>query len=516
MKKLTPLIIALMLALSLIAGCTAETPATPPTSTGVNNGIQTTEAKDPEPISTALETSDTISSETETPVETEAPVAAKGHVEVEPNVLPEKWTLEQCAQFPKENNFYFVSNVLHRYSKADDDTDLLSPVSPSGADIVSFPSTGAELVVPGVYSVRAYADGINTTGLYTDDGTELIPCEAAIITPLLFQWTDEAEKYTRFLYVIYGTEQTENENEAFFYATTKMFAIAPQDGDTFYKGYARIYDLETRKFVPDLTITNSDSSAARPGGSIFKYEDEKHKTYVYNTDGKIVYETEASVEMGNGYFVVEYKNVYDENGELLFKSDNYLNVVKGSGLFLKDGDTVRDMYGNKMFDIPEDIYISCESGGLFAVSNSNSKSCALYDVSGNAVYSAELDSYPSYKGNGIWEFYVSGAEHMTYYLLNGKTVTSLDKSAYNLVLKSSDSKQLAPWNTPDKIVGITGSVSTTPIDTLMVERIESVDHLIDCFTGEELVSAQNITVTKDGYVYAAQDDVMTVYKLNAN
>ena len=333
---------------------------------------------------------------------------------------------------------------------------------------------------------------------------------------MTFRWTDETEKYERFLYVIYGTEVTENENEAFFYATPKMFSVTPQDGDTYYKGYARVYDLETRKFVPDVTITNRDSSATYPGGSIFQYVDENGENFVYNTDGKAVYETKADVEMGNDFFIVERKAVYDKDGELLFESTNYPSVIKGSGLFIKDGEMVRDMYGNKMFDNPEGVYISCESGGLFGGSNSNAKSCALYDVNGNVVYSPELESYPTYEGYGIWKFFVSDAEHMTYYLLNGKTVTALDKMAYNLISKSSDSKQLAPWNMPENLVELTGSVSTTSIDTLMVERIERVDHLIDCFTGEELLSADNITVTKDGFVYAAEGDVMTVYKLSTN
>ncbi|MBQ2061288.1 MAG: hypothetical protein II458_01260, partial [Oscillospiraceae bacterium] len=68
----------------------------------------------------------------------------------------------------------------------------------------------------------------------------IIPAEdgSAVDDAYLYRFEEE-----RYLLVVYGTEETKNEDEAFFYATESWFSIQPEDGDVFYKGYAKVYDL---------------------------------------------------------------------------------------------------------------------------------------------------------------------------------------------------------------------------------------------------------------------------------
>ena len=529
MKKTLLLIVAFILMVSLFAGCSPETSVTPLDSTQANNSLQTTEVKESDPDSTALESSNTSAEqETELPLETEAPIATKGRVEIIPNTLTEKWTLEPYAKVSSVEDLNFYHQIMYRRAgSADDGTQLKIPISSQGKELTSFPCVDFDMIRPGVYSVRAYKEGINIIGLYAEDGTELIPCETASITPLRNDWVvqDELEDHIRFLYVVYGTEATENEAESFFKATSKMFAIPVQDGDIYYKGYARIYDLESRRFVPNVTIEH-DSFGNRAGGSMFTayYANGKESDCVYDADGNIVLDQHGYVQFGNGFFILDHTDIYDDHGELLFKASN-ARVIQGSGLFLRDGNTVRDMYGNKMFSVPDNVEVSYESGGVFSVTDRDAKLCSICDEAGNVLYSAEhYVGTPTYKGHGIWEFCSPDGEQwkFTYYLLGGKTVAGLGANPSNLVNRSDDHMQLSPWHAPENIIEIKKTSTTCGMDGVLLAEQDDGVHLIDCFTGEDLLvmhgfSIWQMHVFRDGCVYACtEEDTMNIYKLVEN
>ena len=106
-----------------------------------------------------------------------------------------------------------------------------------------------------LYAVRQEMtmEDVNKTGLYTGEGEELIPCEAAsIVRP------HNRDRDFHFLEVIYTTEQTDDESEAIIYFTQSMFSLHVGEDDVMYKGYAKIYDLDNRKFVDNFEAARLD------------------------------------------------------------------------------------------------------------------------------------------------------------------------------------------------------------------------------------------------------------------
>ena len=98
-----------------------------------------------------------------------------------------------------------------------------------------------------LYEVRQEMtlEDVNKTGLYTGEGEELIPCEAAsIVRPY------NRERDFHFLAVIYTTEQTDDKSESIIYFTESMISLHAGEDDVMYKGYAKIYDLDNRKEPP--------------------------------------------------------------------------------------------------------------------------------------------------------------------------------------------------------------------------------------------------------------------------
>ena len=101
-----------------------------------------------------------------------------------------------------------------------------------------------------LYSVTFRDDGeINSTGLVTAEGEVLIPFDAAIVT---FPDEQTEDVRPRYILVYTGTEETANKDEALYYSTDREYAFSPNEEDKFYKGFLRIFDLETREYVNGL------------------------------------------------------------------------------------------------------------------------------------------------------------------------------------------------------------------------------------------------------------------------
>ena len=523
MRKICLLILSVILVLNLCA-CGNSTPSAEAPTTGAKN-VATTGSSASKPESTEM--TETLAETTEEPTveTTEAPLVPQGKVEIDTDSVPTKWTLKDLGPVEDgEGTLTFRSDdLLVRYEKDENDNTLYIPVDHMGKQLSSDRYGYFDELLPGLFTVSSLEDTINNTGLMTEAGEMLLPCECAIINELSFRESENAKP--RFLRVIYATEETDNKDEAFFYSTDSAFSFQPQEGDKFYKGYAKIYDLENKRFVSDLTITNPDKFDTMVGGGLIYVETLNDEQIVYNADGKELFKTTeyVNIELGEGFYVVDYREVYNTEGQLLFKLDDYdsMQIISGTARFLSKCDydtktlTVYDFYGNQVFEVEGPTLVNFEAGGLFATTID--ERAVLYDATGKVVYSMDNCYTPSYKGHGIWEFSpVDSEANSKYYLVNGTEVAGTQRYVYELVneikKEGSESFTFCPWNKPTEEISVTASYTSSLVDGLVCAHGKPCS-LVDCFSGETLMTADSFEFADSNYIYAKVDGEYHVYEL---
>ena len=506
MRKISVFLILILL-VALLAACNNKNPSELDTSSP-----KVTES----PMATALRPT---TNDNEEDIQSEPVPAIQGKVEIAQDRIPTGFALTKIGE---------ITDRSIRVQCGADYVQMVNIDLPGVGHIVPLNSLCEPLtdvdcisiktVTPGYYALYKYDSGVNRVALYAEDGTELIPFEAAMIEAQFTtyylvptSWLSEA----RYLRVVYAKEVTDNEDEAVYEDTDAYYWF---DGeDAYYKGYYKLYDTVERRFVPDFSATNPDNYCLQVGNELFVYTDEQGKSTVYNADGKSVMDvTDRAVELGNGCFVVDYSTVYDNNGAMLYKfQDTTVSVLGDSGKFLGGASAVFDMYGNKLFDHDPSLLIITESGGFF--SGSTATEGMLLDAQGNVVYKSDSAYSPIYKGFGVWMFSSADADAKSfYYMVNGSVVESNSRSSYNMANLGSGNTSLTPWLRPDVTVDAADEFFPLPLDYLVLDISADGDRLVDCFTGETLLTAKNsIDVTANGYVYA-KDEVggtITIYKL---
>ena len=374
MKKPICLILALCLSLSLCACGDSPAPAASGESSTQAPVSQSTAATTTEAVTEAP-----VTETTEAPVETEPPFVPQGKVELVSEPMPAGYTLKELGPVADgEGTLTFRSDdLLVRYEKDENGNTLYLPVDHMGKQISNERYGYFEELLPGLFLVSSLEDSVNNTGLMNEDGEMLIPCECAIITDCTMENTDGAK--SQFLRVIYATEETENEDEAFFFASNAYFSLHPEEGDKLYKGYAKIYDLENKCFVPELTITNPNKFDTSFGGGLIYVQTEDDEKLLYNAAGRELFKSSdyVGIDIGDGFYVIDYTQVFDTDGNLLFErgDDDSLQIIRGSARFLSCYNydakllSVYDYYGNKLFELAEGPNVmSAEANGCFAAS----------------------------------------------------------------------------------------------------------------------------------------------------
>ena len=181
----------------------------------------------------------------------------------------------------------------------------------------------AEYLEDGYYSVAGGGEDVNQRGLFAEDGELLLPFEAALFKRM----------NARYLMVYTATEQTEDWKEALLYESDGFWLGQgyPKDGDIMYKGYARFYDLENRRFVGDLIASESNVTSGRllvlRGKGV-------QEAGIYDENGDKVYDRPMTA--GHGFLILPQKEVYDEDLNLRYTSETQLEQFSsGSGYLLE-------------------------------------------------------------------------------------------------------------------------------------------------------------------------------------
>ena len=329
--------------------------------------------------------------------------------------------------------------------------------SPKGEKIFEDKIQSVNYLERGLYEYgKAGATDVNSSALADADGNVLVPFECAF-----YAWpANSKDTQNRFILAYTGTEETENSEEALFYTTDSFSAIGgPGKDDVMYKGYARVFDIQEKKFIEGLQFEHVDKyeTVNFIGNSILvKNEDETHT--LYDAAGKKICDLSKKTEINDKYIIErtdsgEYK-VYDDTGKDLYSSSGMISVPKSSSSYLtaySDGKyTVIDAEGKTILQTPVEILYSEDKDTFRTKEGSVNK---ILDASGKALGETEGDctvlGYGYYAlETGVKTYTIVGPEgptaedakqeSYTCYVKDGKVVsfnegkgyTDYDESAY--------------------------------------------------------------------------------------
>lgn len=417
------------------------------------------------------------------------------------------YTLQQTGTFADTENLGTMGNSMIII----EDEDEVSLITSNGGTVTDV--GGCSYLGNGYYILQDLSGEVNSIALYSADGTQLIPFEAADIS-WLDSAVDDVTEEQRYLKVIYSTGETDDEEEAFFYQTENLISLTVGDDDIMYTGYAKIYDTESRQFVSGVEITNSYMYAAQACGSSFVVEDEEGVTRLYDGEGNILLEKEGLEDVGFGYVIfsnADAYDVYDENGAYRFSSADLLaDFDSTSGYMQKytdDGTVLVDIDGEQVLSETYESYYH-EHYGLFEMGD-DTGAFLLVDGDGNVLASADsiVEVLPGYyyyldeDGNGtivtadgILAEGADSPEELA--VVDGTTALVINDQTYSLELAGDYWQGLVP-----------GIISVQSSDT-------GKYGVFDLFSGTQLLDYNCAVVYSAGdYLYAMQEDAWVIYEI---
>lgn len=406
------------------------------------------------------------------------------------------------SDFDKEISFQ--NNALLR--KADGASKLLTYL---GEEVGDLNISDVSYLRGGYYIVRdADTDDINCRGVYSKEGEELISCEAAMIKKVSGLYSENSSRY---LQVAYATGVTEDENEAFFYTTDSAVSFSPNEGDTLYTGYARIYDLENKNFVENLKITNADRYAVDDVAGLICYED-GDKTYIYDANGTELLSTSSSVTATSDYLII-YKDgsyhVYNDELENTYTTKNSLSSVTSTtgamyvGEYVDGTYILKDIYGNEVISNLKDIM---QVEGNVAYVKTMEDRYALIRVNDGSEIESDTEAF-SYEGCGLWSLRDGDTTYL--YDEGGLAATGTDA-----IIETDSGYSMMCINDGDYTLSVEGSSAITLTGGLVKIQSESsmLYGVIDGFTGEQILDYAYSDVEMAGdYLYAYNGSGWDVY-----
>ncbi len=378
------------------------------------------------------------------------------------------------------------------------------------------------------YALRteSYDDEVNATGFFAADGEQLIPYEAAFV-----DWVDtnisEWDEFFphRYLSVTYSDGETDDESEAYFYLTSSYLTLSPGEDDVLYKGHGKIYDTETRQFVPGIELTDPSLDIYECGDAIVIGNG--GVLTMYDADGKELLTSESGSynsaydAIGNGILVLKDDwgyAVYDDTGAKLFESKNALSVIDSANGYIKMYDSASGLYsildsnGNQLMDLTFKS-VNMENGIGFRVKTEEDVT-QLISKDGEVIAETD-DSY------GFTE-YIAGYATLetddTYSLYgpSGLIAEELLSYSYDLYYLYEANGSFLVLNTGENKVPEASLDTSIGTGLLRVEDESSgLYGLYDLFTGEQLLdcSYKAISATST-HIYARADDTWEIYSLD--
>ena len=364
----------------------------------------------------------------------------------------------------------------------------------------------------GAFEIRTSGE-VNTAGLYSEDGTELIACKADYISQM--------EEDSRFVKVIYVTKKTDHADDAIMYYTDSIVgSITPGPDDDMYEGYARFYDLKSKKMVPlpDITTSEELNKYTACGDSLIYNNSYNNEIIVYSASGKMIRKytnNDMGITIGKTIYCInkggKTYSVCDDSAKELFNKNktmkcakeyqDYIQVINGekcsvynqNGKEIISGDYTEfcDMCGDEVFGMRKGdwrIYVAKDGTVLYksekykdAMSKgvwSSQKKNGKYDVLDERGQIAVTNEQPELA------FYKDNEDKKNCFIYNKKKYVKLPEARYSdfgVLLKTQNEK----------------------------DGLFSLYELVD---GKRLLKKYNEIKKIDNYIYAYKDGNWSVYK----
>ncbi len=364
---------------------------------------------------------------------------------------------------------------------------------------------------------------ISESGLMKADGTMLIPTGPAIIKMM-----DYSERFVR---VIYAEEQTENEDEAMFYTTSAMVSFAPSDQDVLYKGYWKIYDLQTEQFVDALTFTSNSTDVQICADETIWVKEPEKDGVLYDADGTVLADSVA-ISPSGAFFLSRQSDMYiayDNRFNRLFESNYNLmgSTALGDYIEYNDGNNkygLLDADGNIVLEAAYDGIDGVDSGfvQVWNYDENKERKKGVLTLTGDEVLPCEYD-YIYERKNGYLECEkkdADGNKRTTCIGPNGTICSDMNAEGGNEMVSN-----LSVWK--ESGAGVLAYVINDAGFTLKLNTPSSIQSgllkdkdpetgkyaLFDTVTGEQLLDYDyNEIMAAYDYIYAYKDGAYTIYK----
>ncbi len=484
---------AVLLMVTLLAGCGADAQEQP----GV--GAQTEPLCQPD-ITESAET-ETESKNVESNFALQSP---SGETESFANY---RVTLTEAVTFEADYSLSTIYGVLVDYAKRDgltaytifsfDGQDKL------GEPVHAYTNCGNGVVITTVYTpagpVRKLVN-VNTGEVYLAD-------DAATISKV----------NDRFYYVTYITEETDNEDECFVYATkvddnVQMHTSLnlPAEGEVMYKGYAKIFDLQTGQFVKGLRIEDRETEAQGYKNTLCLHSDTGWS--FYSADGSLLAEKMTNVLFGEELIIRQIREgceIYDAdlNKVSFLEGAEYIGGTNGrcSDRYFeyKENDRVGVMKitGEKL---TEPVYkYAIEAYGDYIVCKNDDETVTIVYGDGSVVVPG--GAYKNAKiTDNLPAIYLNSSEQYTYWF--GGTL--LENVTINTDL-------VAKRNPNEFLIYSTGEwTEFENAKVLSNGLLRTEEGIVDVFTGSVLLPGEfEAVMGSDEYLYIYNDGLWTVYSI---
>lgn len=394
-----------------------------------------------------------------------------------------------------------------------------------GDDIFDRPFEQIEYLGNGYFLAKEYSEEINSVGLITYEGEVIIPFNAAYIEKLSYD-TD------RYLKVTYSTGETENPDEAFFYTSENLNLLSAfngyDDDDRFFMGYAKIFDMEQRKFVEGIELHNGMDATGCDDKICVEEKNGQGETIIYDSEGNILLASEKQILIGKDFCIISNgnaKQLCDYEGRVLFEtSSGYLDRIgKDYVEFVDDGvKKVLNKNGEQVYNGEFD-YINMQSANdMLVIQKDGAQKLVRLDGT-ELMASDNLKKFRyTYDGFGIW-YYIDDdiyAEKRENGFINseGKKV-EISHRLDSLVGYNEDGEQKSLFVVSDLDCTLkfeNANIKSLTKGLVTVEQNYQYQ-LYDLISGRKLLESEYdyIAYAAD-YIYALKDDTWQVFHLELN
>ena len=435
-------------------------------------------------------------------------------------VLPEKLTATKIGSLDIDY-IYSVNEwgILYR-----DENDMLGTMTldgktGSGAKWIDCQNVSSDGY--GYYAVTTKAsdqmdsiENLNCYGIANAKGELLIPEKYASFDLL-------SERYVRVYEV---TEKADGKDDALVYmAVNNSWSIFPDEDDVYLRGNWYVYDLEAGALVDGVSGTKPYYVYAR--GDVIEYYDDNSDTHYVDANGK-EWEYEWFIDEERGVYGVEDKDkgettVYTQDGKKIFSFDSEKYDIYSYGLYgeyyrvseNKDGKTINYLMDDSGKIVSAGFEKLDKVIGDFIVSGD----IGLCDFEGNVIFSTE-DYMMSITEDRLYgALYVFSADDKEYVMNTSGEVILSDEdiiTSYDGVI----TKDSAVYCIKDNDFTLAGN----EVGPFLVEKIQDNDSsattrkAVDVISGETIVEgykdyeASDVVCLEDGtfcyYVYAEKID----------